>query len=596
MNENPPSECVEPKVFEFGHAPNELVLESGERIGPVQLAYETYGELNEAKTNGILIAHALSGDAHVAGRHHPDDAKPGWWDDMVGPGKAFDTSKYFIICSNVLGGCGGSSGPSSLDPSKGEPYGLAFPVITIGDMVNAQKELVAHLGIDQLLCIGGGSMGGMQTLEWMTRYPDAMRCAMVIASTHISGAQQIAFDAVGRNAIQGDSAFNGGDYYDSDGPAAGLSVARMLAHITYLSDESMRAKFGRTLRNAKVFNYDFASEFSVETYLSYQGEQFVDRFDANSYLYITKAMDYFDLSAAHESLDDALAEVTCKTLVLSYTSDWLYPPHFSEDIVYALARLGNDVSYCNIESDYGHDAFILEIDVMSDMVRGFLAHALNPESVDTTESTREKTDKAAVWSRPDHDHRVDLDTIVDLVDPHTRVLDVGCADGELLARLIQEKQVTGTGFELFQNDVERAIARGVSVIQGDIDGGLSAFPDQYFDYVTLSMTFQVVEAPRLVLHELLRVSNRCILSFPNFGHWSVRSDVFFGGVSPITRGLPFSWEDTPNRHFFSIKDFRRFCVENNVRIEREIPLGAPANTTLWPNCLAKDVIYVLGGE
>ena len=311
---------VETQYFTFAEPPNEMELDCGRKLGPITLAYETYGELNANKSNAILILHALSGDAHVAGYHTPVDRKPGWWDVMVGPSKGFDTNKYCVICSNVVGGCRGSTGPSSINPQTGRPYGLTFPIITIGDMVRAQKRLLDHLGIEKLLSLAGGSMGGMQVLEWITRYPEMARSAIVIATTPLLSAQAIAFDAVGRHAIQADPSFRDGDYYQGDRPATGLAIARMLGHITYLSDESMRIKFGRALKDSKDYRYDFSSEFSVETYLDYQGEQFVNRFDANSYLYITKAIDYFDVAAPYGSLDNAMARVQAKVLVLSYLS------------------------------------------------------------------------------------------------------------------------------------------------------------------------------------------------------------------------------------------------------------------------------------
>jgi homoserine O-acetyltransferase len=506
---------------------------------------------------------------------------------MVGPGKAFNTDKYFVICSNVLGGCRGSTGPSSINPATGAPYGADFPLVTIGDMVRAQKELITSLGIDILLSVAGGSMGGMQALDWAIRFPDALKSVIIVASTHLSGAQQIAFDAVGRNAIRADSDFQSGAYYGGPGPAKGLSVARMLAHITYLSDESMRAKFGRDFRANDAPHYDFESEYAVETYLDYQGKQFVERFDANSYLYITKAMDYFDVGAGHESLDQALSGILAKVLIVSFSSDWLYPPYQSEEIMYALARERKNVSYCAVHSDYGHDAFLLEIDTLSQLVGGFVHHVAYPDGAtppdgQPTASAEEEGDESASYA-----------SMVELVEPRSRVLDVGCGSGKLLAKLVEERQIVGMGLERSQAPLVRAVHSGLSVIHADVDEGLAAFPDNCFDYATLSMTFQVIEHPRLVLKELVRVANKCILSFPNFAHWSVRSQVFFGGISPITKGLPYSWDTTPNRHFFSIKDFRKFCRQLDIRIEKEIPLGSHPLTRLWPNAFAKDALYVV---
>ena len=349
-----------------------LALDCGATLGPVDVAYQTYGRLNEARSNAILIAHALTGDAHAAGISH-DDGKPGWWDSMIGPGKAFDTDKYFVICSNVLGGCRGTTGPSSIDPATGAPYSMSFPGITIPDMVRLQKMLIDRLGIERLLSVTGGSMGGMQTLEWAAAYPDAVVSAIPIATTARHSAQQIAFNEVGRQAIMADPDWNEGGY-GSKPPARGLAVARMVGHITYMSDESMREKFGRRLRDKEKFGFDFSADFEVESYLRYRGNQFVGRFDANSYLYITKAMDYFDLSDRCGDLAGAFRNGGTRFLVISFTSDWLYPSYQSLDVVQALRSMNRDVAYCELASNYGHDAFLVDVGEQTEVVRGFLAN------------------------------------------------------------------------------------------------------------------------------------------------------------------------------------------------------------------------------
>ncbi len=353
----------------------ELRLQSGAQLGPITLAYETYGALNADRSNAILIAHALSGDAHVAGFNAPDDPKPGWWDEAVGPGKAFDTDRYFVICSNVIGGCRGSTGPASIDSRTGKPYGLTFPVVTVGDMVEAQRLLIDRLGIERLLTVVGGSMGGMQALQWAVSHPERARSAMVLASTARLSPQTIALNEVARQAIYADPNWNAGDYYEGTPPNAGLAVARMIGHITYLSDASMRDKFGRRLQERERYGYDFASEFAVESYLKYRGNAFTRRFDANSFLYITKAMDYFDLSYGLPSLAGAfrhLPGVDTRFLVVSYTSDWLYPSWQSKELVRALLQNGLDATYVEIDSDYGHDAFLLEVDRLAELTRDFL--------------------------------------------------------------------------------------------------------------------------------------------------------------------------------------------------------------------------------
>lgn len=599
MTEEASIGLVETQYFTFAEPPNTLLLDSGVHLGPVTLAYETYGKLDKDAANAILITHALSGDAHVAGYHHPEDKKPGWWDSMVGPGKAFDTQKYFVICSNVIGGCQGSTGPSSINPVTGKHYALEFPIITIGDMVKCQRELVRHLGITKLLAVAGGSMGGMQALEWATRFPDDVESVMCIASTHYSGAQQIAWDAVGRHAIQADSAFNAGQYYDGPHPERGLAIARMLAHITYLSEESMKSKFGRTLRNAESLSFDFDSEFSVETYLDYQGEQFVNRFDANSYLYITKAMDYFDLSARYGTLDNAMARIRARVLVLSYTSDILYPPYQSRQIVSALARNNKDVTYCNIQSEYGHDAFLLEVDVMKKILSGFLDHSQHPEkklAQQLTDDSETEVVQPIISDSIYDGHRVDYDMIVDLVAPGSRVLDIGCGDGELLCRLVREKNVDAVGIELHQGNVVCCTRRGLSVIHENVDDGLGDFPDHSFDYVVCSMTLQVLRKPEFVVREMLRVGRKCIVSIPNFGHWRVRRSVLFEGRAPVTRNLPYSWNRTPNRYVLSVLDFRKFCEHLNIRIHKEIALGDKGFVNVWPNMFALEAVYVLSAE
>ena len=364
---------VETKYFSFAEPPDEMPLDSGARLGPITLAYETYGELDEQRRNAILICHALSGDAHVAGYHSPDDRKPGWWDAMVGPGKGFDTDRYFVICSNCIGSCRGSTGPGSIGPAKGRRYGRSFPVVTMADMVRAQKALIDHLGIERLLAVVGGSMGGMQVLEWAVNHPERVWSAIPIATTPRLTAQGIAFNVVGRQAILDDPNYNGGDYYDGEPPNQGLAVARMLGHITYLSDEAMRRKFGRQLRDRDDYSYQFGIDFQVESYLQYQGQAFTARFDANSYLYITRAMDYFDLAGKHGSLEAAFRGVRARFLVVAITSDWLYPPYQAKEIVSALRANDIHFAYCEIPTHYGHDAFLLEKDHISGLVSDFLA-------------------------------------------------------------------------------------------------------------------------------------------------------------------------------------------------------------------------------
>ncbi len=382
--------------------PNRLRMECGREFGPITVAYETYGKLSPEKDNAIFICHALTGDAHAAGWHTREDCftcqaargektqlvypagwhtcpdgKPGWWDIFVGPGKGLDTEQYFVICANVLGGCQGTTGPSSIDPETGQPYCLTFPFITVGDLVEVHSALVRHLGIEKLLAVIGGSLGGMQVLEWAARFPDQLRSAIVLASAARLSAQGIAFNAVGRWAIQDDPHFEEGRYYGKEpGPRRGLALARMIAHITYLSEDSIEKKFGRRLQYSDTLAYVLKreAEFQVESYLQYQGTRFVERFDANSYLYLTRAMDYFDLSEAYGSLEHALGRTSARYLIVSYTSDWLFPTAQSKELVRALVRCGRDVTFVEFESPYGHDSFLIkeQMPQLQALVRPFL--------------------------------------------------------------------------------------------------------------------------------------------------------------------------------------------------------------------------------
>ena len=578
-----------------------LELDCGKKLAPIDVAYETYGKLNGAGDNAILICHALSGDAHVAGYHSSEDKKSGWWDTMVGPGKAIDTNKYFVICSNLLGGCSGTTGPSSNNPETQKPYGLDFPIITVADMVKVQKLLLDKLGITNLLAVTGGSIGGMQVLQWAIKYPSFVKAAIPVATTSHLGAQSIAFDAVGRNAILGDPDFADGQYHDTEGPDKGLSIARMIGHITYLSEQGMREKFGRELRRAEAYSYDFGSEFAVETYLDYQGQTFVERFDANSYLYITKAADYFDLKKEFGSLKNAFANVKSRFLVISFASDWLFTPSQSRDIVDALAVNGKDVSFCNIASPYGHDAFLLEPETLGSFISGFLevTHQPGIKSAKHRTPSEIKNAKDAIHT-PDQAKRmrVDYELIESLIEPDSTVLDVGCGDGELLASLTVDKNIKGEGIEIEQDLVLACVKRGLSIIQYDVELELGSYADKSFDYVILSQTLQTVKNPEKVFSELLRVGKKVIVSFPNFAHWRCRAMLYFCGKAPVTKQLPFGWHNSPNIHFLSLKDFDEFCRKLGVKVEKRIPLVKTSLSPVRfaPNLFAEQVIYITSKE
>ena len=577
-----------------------LPLDCGVTLLNVDVAYETYGSLNADRSNAILVLHAFSGDAHAAGISR-ETGQPGWWSQMIGPGLAFDTDRYFVISSNVLGGCRGTTGPSSIDPSTGDGsssisrttdterpvrYAMRFPVITIGDMVRLQKLLIEHLGITRLLAVAGGSMGGMQALEWAVSYPDAVAATIPIAATSRHSAQQIAFNEVGRQAIMADPDWNEGNYYDAKPPARGLAIARMVGHITYMSDASMRQKFGRRLRDKDAFGFDFSIDFEVESYLRYRGSQFVNRFDANSYLYITKAMDYFDLAAGRSSLAAAFEGTRSRFLVLSFTSDWLYPTYQSLETVSALRSRGLDVAFSELSSTYGHDAFLLETKEQNEMVAGFLASV--QRGVDSS-----ATVPGAHVPAQEIVDRADYSMIGEMIEPGARVLDLGCGGGELLAWLRDHKQVAGQGVEINADKVRRAIARGVSVYQSDIEQGLTDYPDQSFDFAILSQTLQEMRYPLRVLREMLRVGRHAIVAFPNFGHWTTRLAHLLSGRSPKTHLFPYDWYESPNIHFLTVHDFVSLCRDQQWIIERQMFVRGNRESKFAPNLLAEVAVFSL---
>ena len=363
-------------------AENPLQLDCGAQLGPFTVAYQTYGTLNADKSNTVLVCHALTGDQYVASTH-PITGKPGWWHILVGPGRPLDPQRYFILCINVLGGCMGTVGPASNDPATGEPYGLSFPVITVADMVRAQAMLLDHLGIEQVFCVIGGSMGGMQVLQWASAYPERVFTAIPIACAARYSAQNIAFNEVGRQAIVTDPEWRAGEYFrHNTTPRSGLAVARMAAHITYLSESALRRKFGRKLQDRKSVTYGFDADFQVESYLRHQGVTFVERFDANSYLYITRAMDYFDMAAEHGGvLASAFADSPVRFCLIAFTSDWLFPTSEMREIVHALNAVAADVSFVEIETDKGHDAFLLDEPELHAALSGFLNAAAEKRGI-----------------------------------------------------------------------------------------------------------------------------------------------------------------------------------------------------------------------
>lgn len=559
-----------------------LQLERGGVLERVQVAYETYGTLSTAKDNAVLICHALSGDSHVA--RHDEEDDPGWWDIVVGPGKPIDTDKYFVICPNILGGCRGTTGPASLNPATGQPYRTDFPLITVGDIVEVQRRLLDQLGIDRLLAVVGGSLGGHMVLTWATRFPDRVAGAAAIATSPRLTSQALAFDVVGRNAILAD-------------PDSGLAIARMLGHITYLSREAMMRKFDPQRMTAREIETGFETRFSVGSYLAHQGDKFVERFDCNSYVTLTLAMDLFDLGGTPQDLAKSLSTSRCRWLILSFSSDWLFPPFQSQQIVDALIRLDKPVSSCNVTSSCGHDAFLLpdELPVYGEMIRSFLDERLK-------ESPKLA---AAVSSSPSppsfppdsifHEQRLDYDTIVGLIPPGASVLDVGCGSGGLLARLQQRGHQRLMGLELDEHEIVAALRHGLDVVQGDLNKGLDAFADGQFDVVILSQTLQTVTNVQRVINEILRVGRQAIVSFPNLAYHKLRTMLADRGRAPRAGAwLGFNWYNTPNVRFLSIADFEDFCALHSIAIRRQIALNTEAGREVRENAnLNADVAVVV---
>jgi len=551
-----------------------LALELGGTLHDVTVVYETYGRLNAARDNAVLICHALSGDSHVARHDQADD--PGWWDIVVGPGKPIDTDKYFVICPNILGGCRGTTGPNSVDPATGRPYARDFPTITIGDMVEVQSRLTDHLGIDRLLAVVGGSMGGHQVLCWATKFPRRVGGAIPIATSARLSSQALAFDVVGRNAIVRDPGFRGGQYYDEGPrPNVGLAIARMIGHITYLSREAMRQKFGANRLQPREVPVEFEKKFSVGSYLGHKGAEFVERFDANSYIAISMAMDLFDLGDSPEKLAEKLKASRCRWLVISFTSDWLFSPEESQQIVNALIATNKEVSYCNVESSCGHDAFLLpnDVDRYGELIRAFLSHVDGGTEETGSAAVRGEQAPTSIF----HSERLDYDRIVDLIAPNTSVLDLGCGNGELLSRLHRRGHEFVVGVELDEQAIIACVRRGLDVVQADLNKGLRAFADRQFDYVVLSQTLQAVRDVEAVVSDILRVGRRCIVSFPNFAYHKLRTILVEQGRAPETTGLlRYKWYNSPNIRFFSIADFEEFCGEQGITVHRRIALDTEA--------------------
>jgi len=573
---------VETQFARIALPPEGFSLEGGGCLPDLTIAYETYGALSPNRDNVIFICPTLTSDAHAAGYHRAGGEKSrGWWDEMIGPSKGIDTSHYFVVCANILGGCMGTTGPSSVNPRTKKPYGSTFPRISIGDMVSAHVLLLKHLGIERLAAVIGGSLGGMQALEWTIRFPGMIqRCVCIAAASSLS-AQALAFDIVGRNTITSDPNWQGGDYYGTGrAPVSGLSHARKIGHITYLSPEMMTQKFGRGRRDSEPdaagAASHFHSTFQVESYLDHQGEIFVNRFDANSYLHIAMAMDEYDLLERYGSLEKAFEPVQAKVLVVALSADWLFPPEQSMELAIALLRAGRRVSYCRLHAPHGHDAFLVDIEHLAEVIQAFLPWIGKERARERTPQAGEAEERTPALARQQRERLEEFEIILNMIQPGTRVLDLGCGGGELLSMLTEKRGISAIGVEIDIGQVIAVIDKGHDIFQGDIDAGLAMIPDAAYDYAILSETLQVVRHPRLVLREMLRVAKKGIVSFPNFGLWRHRLQLLVSGRMPKSGALPFEWYDTPNIHLFTLLDFQRLCRESGLAILRlaGIPRGA----------------------
>jgi homoserine O-acetyltransferase len=562
-----------------------LPLACGRSLSQYELAYETYGELNAERSNAVLVCHALNASHHVAGYYADDPNNVGWWDNMIGPGKPLDTARFFVVGVNNLGSCFGSTGPQSIDPQTGQPYGADFPLVTVEDWVDSQARLAERLGIGRWAAVMGGSLGGMQALAWATRFPSRIRHALVIAAAPNLSAENIAFNEVARQAIMTDPDFHGGDYYAHRAtPRRGLRVARMIGHITYLSDEQMEAKFGRQLRDGIQFS--FAPEFQIESYLRYQGEKFADYYDANTYLRITKALDYFDPASVHGGdLARSLSAATCEFLVAAFTTDWRFPAARSREIVKALVRNKRRVSYAEIVAPHGHDAFLLDDAHYHAVVRAYferIAAETEPPATKPRRLSRSKQTNGVA--------RADYATIAQWVDSDARVLDLGCGDGSLLAYLRNARGVTGYGIEIANAGVLASLENGIDVIQSDLERGLAGFDDSSFDCVILSQTLQAMRHIEVIVAEMLRVGREAIVTFPNFGHWSHRSQIMRGRM-PVSKSLPYQWYDTPNIHLCTVADFDAFLATRKCVVQDRVILAGRKRVRMLPNLLGELAIY-----
>jgi len=588
---NSPKELglVEEKTF---HSSERFQLSNGAHLDELHLKYECYGQLNLAKDNAIYICHALTGDHHVAGVYSKDDSKPGWWNHVVGPGKPIDTDHFFVISSNCLGGCRGSTGPSSPLPGKEkEIYGSDFPDLSIGDMIRAQRRLIDYLEIENLYAVVGGSMGGMQALQWIVEYPGFAKNAIIIAATAQHSVQTIAFNEAGRRSIRGDLAWEKGNYYPHKGPAEGLSVARMMAHITYLSDIGMEEKFGGDRRLDKSDDF----EFSVQGYLDHQGSKFIERFDANSYLKLTEALDRFDL-VGESGLTHAVRDVDTRTLVIAFSSDWLYTPNQNKEIVNALLRAGKDASYLEIDHSHGHDSFLIDSGPFLQTLGCFL----QPTNTQFTGQDFATDGLRKLKNRYEVKKEADFRAIDSWVKPRERVLDLGCGNGFLLEHLQETKNVHGLGVDWELEKSISCVSRNVPIFQEEILAALTKLEDDFYDWVIFSRMIESLPHPGEILQQSLRVGKKVAVSFVNHGYWRNRLNFFLRGNRVCNEVYPHRWESSHLSNHFSINEFESFCRRlhqngTKVKLGRKVLLRGDwiNECAIMPNLRAGLAIYEL---
>lgn len=555
------------QIIKLDLPPEGFRLEKGGVLPEIQVAYERCGKITKENDNVVFICHALTGDSHVAGMYEGETSPSGWWEKMIGPDQGVDTNHYQVICANILGGCKGTTGPSSINPTTGKPYGSSFPKMTVADIVDVHRLLLRQLGITHVHAVMGGSFGGMQALEWMVRYPGEVDKVIIIAAAASLNSQALAFDVIGRHSIVSDPDWHGGDYYSYERqPEAGLANARKLAHITYLSQQLLNDKFGRAKRKEwldagpdfKVSHArNFGTYFQIESYLEHQSDKFVQRFDANSYMHITLALDEYDAAERYGSLENAFKDVTSKVLVVSLSGDWLFNPEQSNELVTALLAQKKQVSYCHLNAAAGHDAFLTHIHDLKRAVRAFLPS----DAPGGQEPVVPKN-----WQLRHYQQ------VVNLVPEDSRVLDLGCGNGILL-NILHDKGCSGNGVEIDVEQIIQAIASNCNVILEDLDDGLSMIPDDTYDVAVLSETLQTIRRPRELLRQVLRVANEAVISFPNFACWEVRRCLLMSGRMPKGKQIPFEWYNTPNIHLFTLKDFIYLCKEEGIRIDGLVTQG-----------------------